>query len=135
MFLCAYPTVSAFFLPVINVIPAHLDKFHVLCAYFTVSAFFLPVINVIPAHLDKFHVLCAYLTVSAFFLPGGITGIINMNGGFKSIEVDVINELLSKLQRHIILFQIELNLSDNSHSYLIVMLSLSVSCFMRLPYG
>jgi hypothetical protein len=29
MFLCAYPTVSAFFLPIIKVIPAHLDKFHV----------------------------------------------------------------------------------------------------------
>jgi hypothetical protein len=104
-----------------------------LCASLIGSAFFLPLINVIPAHLDKFHVLCASLIGSAFFLPGGITGIINMNGGFKSIEVDVINELLSKSHRNLNLFQIKLNLSNNSHSYLIVMLSLSVSCFYALP--
>jgi hypothetical protein len=40
----------------------------------------------------------------------------------ETVAVEVINELLSKPHRNLNLFQIKLNLSNNSHSYLIVML-------------
>ena len=69
--------------------------------------------------------LCASLIGSAFFLPVVIACNNPFNPvlvGERNIAVDVINELLSKLQRRVSLFQIELNLSDNSYSYLIVML-------------
>ena len=92
-----------------------------LCASLIGSAFFLPETNVIPTHLDKFHVFMRFLNRQRIFFACDIPRSFCACRREK-YRVNVINELLSKLQRRVSLFQIELNLSDNSYSYLIVML-------------